>query len=390
MLARLDRVRRHRLAALALLLVFLPDSIAQGQNDNLQDRLSEVLEELNTKQDWIGQADRKVRDLQESVRTADKEVADAGLHIAELQGNISNLESRIGVQEQQAASTREKMSKLTSSVKWHINLAYRLQRRHWLRAFLEHESVEKNDRFVKYHRYFVNSKTDSIQSFSELLSELQATIVGLRNDRELLENQELEWANQKAHYNEESESRKIQIARLNDEISDTQQEVSKLLEDRQRLENLLAEIELASDLPSNDSDMDAAEDNQSELPWPTKGRVLVDFGDSRADGRLKWQGVHIASETGSDVVAVAPGKIVFADWLRGFGMMIVVDHGDDLMSVYGYCDALLARFGDNVEAGETIGTVGQSGGQNVSGLYFEVRSKGKSIDPIDWLEGKEP
>ncbi len=389
MLARLDRVHGHRLVPLALLLVCLPSSIALGQNDNLQERLSDVLEELNTKQDWIGQADRRVRDLQESVRVADKEVADAGLHIAVLQGNISRIEDRIGEQEQQAASAREKVLKLTSSVKWHINLAYRLQRRHWLKAFFEQESVQKNDRYVKYHQYFVNSKTDSIQSFSDLLSELHTVIVGLRDDRDLLEDQELEWASQLAHYNEESESRRVQIARLNDEIKDTQQEVNKLLEDRQRLEDLLSEIELASERPSNVAQLNADE-GQPKLPWPTKGRVLVDFGDSRADGRLKWQGVHIASETGSDVVAVAPGKIVFADWLRGFGMMIVVDHGDDLMSVYGYCDALLARFGDNVEAGEAIATVGQSGGQTVPGLYFEVRSKGKSIDPIEWLEGEEP
>lgn len=390
MLARSGSARKYQLAPLAILLILVPQPAVQSQDKNVQDRLAEVLEELNSKQDWIGQADRRVRDLQESVRVSDREVADAGLRIAELQENISKLERRIEDQETQAIEFRDKLASLTSSVKWHINLAYRLQRKHWLRAFFEQESVEKNDRYIRYHRYFANSKTDSIQDFSKLLNELQAVIVGLRNDHETLGAQEAQWANQRAHYNEQSESRRVQIAKLNSEITDAQQELDKLLEDRQRLESLLAEIELASESPLNDSDEQFASIGSSKLPWPTQGRVLVDFGDSRADGRLKWQGVHISSETGSDVVAVVPGKVVFADWLRGFGMMIVVDHGNELMSVYGYCDTLLASFGDNVEAGETIATVGQSGGQTVPGLYFEVRSKGKSIDPIDWLEGEDP
>ena len=380
----------HRLVLFALVFLGYFHQLAIAQEPDVQERLSSVLEELNEKQDWLGQADQEIRDLQEIVRVADKNVADAALHIAELQESISHLESRIHLQQEHADTARNELTSLTTSVKWHFNLAYRLQRRHWLRVFFEQEDDQKNDRYIRYHQYFVNSKTESIDKFTTLLKELQETLTSLRQDRNLLDEQQKEWTSQRTHYNQESETRRIQIAHLNEEIEDTQRVVAKLAEDRQRLESLLQEIETEADSPVEPTDEAMPSNVETKIAWPTQGDLLISFGDSRADGRLKWQGIHIASDTGSKVLAAAPGKVVFADWLRGFGMMVIIDHGNELLTVYGYCDTLLARVGDNVEAGEDVATVGQSGGQTIPGLYFEVRSKGKSVDPVEWLEEQEP
>ena len=368
----------------ALSLSALP-TVAQEQDPSVEEMLSGVVEELNAKQDWIGQADKRIQDLLESLRTSDQKVASAASRIAEIQDGITSLEDRLDDQENRSLEITEKISSLSNSIALHIRIAYRLQRKHWLRLLLEQEDAERNDRHVRYHRYFANSKNKSIEEFQLLLGEMRDVSKSILSDRNSLAEQKEQWTNEKAVYDQESESRKAQIAELNAEIAATQRDVDKLLEDRGRLESLLAEIERISGDTVNQSGLDGDVSEDVSKSWPIEGEVLVGFGDPRAGGRLKWQGVHIAAATGTDIVAVAPGKVVFADWLMGFGMMLILDHGDEVLTVYGYCDTLLARTGDYVEAGETIATVGQSGGQTTPGLYFEVRSNGTSTDPIKWL-----
>ena len=358
---------------------------SQERDESVEELLSGVLEELNAKQDWIGEADRRIQELLNSLRTSDQKVASAASRISEIQASISDLEERLIVQESRSNEIQKEVSTLTDSVAWHVNVAYRLQRKHWLRSFLEQKNAQRNDRFVRYHRNFVNSKSKSIEEFELLLGEMQEVSASIADDHKLLKDQQEQWTSQKSVYDRESETRKVQIAELNTEIAEAQRDVDKLLEDRSRLEALLVEIERIDSSSTGQSELEGLSIDSTDKPWPVEGEILVGFGDPRADGRLKWQGVHIAAASGTDIVAVAPGRVVFADWLMGFGMMLILDHGDDVLTVYGYCDTLLARTGDHVEAGETIATVGQSGGQTTPGLYFEVRANESSTDPIEWL-----
>ena len=141
--------------------------------------------------------------------------------------------------------------------------------------------------------------------------------------------------------------------------------------------------ELARTSRQTKGGLDAA--RKGDLRWPVDGRLVRRFGQSRAGGRLRWQGVAFEAPEGSKVQAVAPGVVVFADWLRGFGMLAIIDHGDGWMSLYGSVDAIYKRRGDPVERGEAIATVGQSGGEMDVGLYFEMRYDGEPKDPLTWL-----
>lgn len=370
----------------ACLIAFPASSQERDSSDSSIERmLSSVLEELNAKQDWIGQADQKIHDLLSALQISDQNVAAAATHIAEIQNSITNLEERLDDQENQVSEVKRKISDLESSITWHVNVAYRLQRKHWLRTFLEQENAQRNDRYVRYHQYFVNSKNKSITDFEQLLGEMREISSSILKDQDLLKDQQNQWTIQKAVYDQQSKVRRTQISELNVEVEQTQQDVAKLLEDRERLESLLVEIERQSVSASNQFERVETGTEPVSGSLPVKGEILIGFGDPRADGRLKWQGVHIAAESGTDIVAVAPGRVVFADWLLGFGMMLILDHGDEVFTVYGYCDTLLVRLGRHVEAGEVVATVGQSGGQMTPGLYFEVRAKGVSTDPIKWL-----
>jgi septal ring factor EnvC (AmiA/AmiB activator) len=118
---------------------------------------------------------------------------------------------------------------------------------------------------------------------------------------------------------------------------------------------------------------------------PVRGELVGRFGSPRSDSGLTWRGLFIQAPAGREVKAVAPGRIVFADWLRGFGNLLILDHGDGFMSLYGNNEALLGSLGDSVRGGEAVATVGASGGNTATGLYFELRHQGKPFDPLGWL-----
>ena len=124
---------------------------------------------------------------------------------------------------------------------------------------------------------------------------------------------------------------------------------------------------------------------RGKLRLPVRGELMNRFGSPRADGRSSWRGVFIRAGTGGEVKAVAAGRIAFADWLRGFGNLVIVDHGDDFMSIYGYNESVLKAVGETVRAGDAIASVGNSGGSEESGLYFELRHRGQPIDPMRWV-----
>ena len=123
---------------------------------------------------------------------------------------------------------------------------------------------------------------------------------------------------------------------------------------------------------------------KGELDWPTTGRIAMAPGSTMRDGGAKWSGVIIESPPGSEVTAIASGRVAFADWFRNLGLLVIVDHGDGYMSLYGHNETLYADVGDAVEAGQVVATVGDTGGRVTSGLYFEIRQDGTPQDPRLW------
>ncbi len=127
---------------------------------------------------------------------------------------------------------------------------------------------------------------------------------------------------------------------------------------------------------------------RGKMVFPVRGELIGRFGAPRADGGTRWRGVFIRARGGEEVVAVAPGEVVFSDWLRGYGNLIIVDHGDDYLTIYGNNDALFRVVGERIGGGVAIASVGASGGGLESGLYFEIRHKGEPVDPMLWIRGK--
>jgi septal ring factor EnvC (AmiA/AmiB activator) len=124
---------------------------------------------------------------------------------------------------------------------------------------------------------------------------------------------------------------------------------------------------------------------KGRLALPVRGELTNRYGSPRSDGGLTWRGLFIAAPSGQQVRAVAGGRVVFADWLRGFGNLLIIDHGDSYMSLYGFNETLFKQVGEPVQTGDSVAAVGNSGGAGDSGLYFELRHQGKPFDPLGWV-----
>ena len=195
----------------------------------------------------------------------------------------------------------------------------------------------------------------------------------------------------------EKRARNLVLTRISRAVQRQRREIGTLKRDENRLARLVASIakmmarakpapRLRNErVPQAPSGASAFLELKGKLNLPVRGELANRFGSPRADGGVVWKGLFIAARAGEEVRAIADGRVVFADWLRGFGNLLIVDHGDAYMSLYGNNEALYKRVGDPIRGGESIAAVGASGGNTDSGLYFELRHQGRPLDPLDWV-----
>ena len=179
--------------------------------------------------------------------------------------------------------------------------------------------------------------------------------------------------------------RQTSLDQLNEALQQTQSAIAYLKENEQTLIDMLAKLNEQTSTTLEPINLVGLDGRKGKLPWPSKGHIKHKFGQRKHAG-MHWKGVYISAESGADVKSIQQGQVVFADWLNGFGWVIVIDHGFGYMSLYGHTQTLLKDVGDNVQSGESIALVGQSGGQTDSGLYFELRHKGGAVDPVKWCK----
>jgi septal ring factor EnvC (AmiA/AmiB activator) len=183
------------------------------------------------------------------------------------------------------------------------------------------------------------------------------------------------------------DERHLALADINKGIATQSDQITRLQGEAESLEALVAELtRVLADLPINDSTRFV--DRRGQMNWPADGRLTRKFGQSRADGHLRWEGVLLAAGAGTEVRAVHHGRVVFSDWLSGMGLLVVVEHGDGYLTLYGHNQDVVSEVGEWVNPDSVIAHVGDSGGQATSGLYFEIRKNGQPVDPHSWIAAK--
>ena len=347
-----------------------------------QRELEAVVDRLNAMDQWLTEASEQLASQQRALDDTDRRIAEHARRVRDLRSQVTGLQTA----EQRNLAERDRLaaeeSKLAARLAGHLRMAWRLTGRDVVKQILNQESPAAVERSMRYHGLLAQARAEDLAALKDLQVALTEQDAQLADEQEaLVLAQAALDQGRTALLGDRREQQRL-LAGFKSEVRVKRRERETLASDRKRLEALLAEVARQARPRAT------APHDRGSLRWPVPGRVIHGFGDPRAGGRMRWQGVYLSAPLGTNIVAVASGTVAFADWLRGFGMLAVIDHGDATMSLYGHADTLYKTVGDRVEGGEPIAAVGRSGSINEVGVYFEIRRDGVPVDPQAWLQAR--
>ncbi len=354
----------------------------QSRLDDLHQSIDAVKENLQGTRSKRGNTMTELRQLElkisknsRAIKTINQEVARLNLRIANAGKELQQLARKL---EQQRAVLADQ-----------LRSAYVQGQQHQLKMLLNQQDPAELGRIQVYFEYLNRARQQQIRDFVESIERRQKLERELAQSRQNRQRALKDQAQQKTQLETQRSQRNQLLASLDLEIHNQEKTLTELESSRNKIENLLMSLgELLADIPANPNDKQDFAKLKGRLPWPVKGKMLARYGSDKEQGGLKWRGVLIAADYGTPVRAIGSGRVAFSDWLQGFGFITIIDHSDGYMSLYGHNETLLKQAGDWVAAGEVIATSGDSGGQPRPGVYFEIRARGKPVNPNNWCSSR--
>jgi septal ring factor EnvC (AmiA/AmiB activator) len=349
--------------------------------------LEQVKAQIESLQGQLSRNRTEVSEQRQALEATEVRLGQLNRELNELAGRLSQAVSRRQALEEEQAGLERQLDSQRDAMGEILRLAYKQNNQPLIKLLLSGERPEALARQMQYFAILNRQQNDQLQQWIEQSNRLSQVITEqtrlaeqLHNDREKLAIAQAEAATQK--------NRRAQIlVNLQAEAADTEQSLASKQEEQAQLTELIERMQaeltdMNLDFPA---DIDMA-DVRGGLPWPLEGSLRARYDTAQGNSGLKWQGWWLGADTGTEVRAVHHGRVVFSDWLNGFGLLVILEHGDGLMTLYGRNQTLLRTVGEWVEAGDTLAEVGASGGFDESGLYFEVRRNGRPENPANWLE----
>jgi septal ring factor EnvC (AmiA/AmiB activator) len=276
----------------------------------------------------------------------------------------------------------------TAQLETQVRAAYTSGQQERMKLLLNQHDPATLGRLMTYYRYLSEYRGDNIEAVNTHIKELNDLREQAAAEEKRLAGLARAQSAELNELNRAQEKRRELLVSLQSKIEQEGSEIERLAAQEQDLARLIAELtSILSDYPITSEE--AFSDMKGRLTWPIAGSLLYDFGQPRASGRLKWNGVVLGATRGREIRVVYHGRVIFADWLAGMGLLVIVDHGEGYMSLYGYNETTLKIAGDWVAPGDVIATVGDSGGQTRTGLYFEIRQGTRPLNPRSWVS-KQP
>lgn len=377
----------HTGARLLLLTVLLslpvPGTTAEDKHrelEQLRTRIRDAVTEKKRLESDIGKARDDLRRKELALAEANGRLAELRLAIAEKRTRLEALTTESANDTGTLAAERDRLARI-------LRAHYAMGRQQRLKLALNLDDPERFGRLLTFHDMVARARTEQVSAAGRRLQNTTLIAENIRLETEKLEFLEAEQRRLIDNIDQLREARKQTVAALSSELKEQNQALRELRADKRALEKLLYSLPAVAEpavqsAPSAGYGLAAA---KGRLPWPTAGRVTRSFTDRpNNDSELPPHGVLIEAAAGTAVHAIGGGRVRFADWFQGFGLLLIIDHGGGYMSLYGHNQSLNKKSGDNVQEGEVIAAVGDSGGQQASGLYFAIRHNGKPLDPAQW------
>lgn len=402
-----------------------------------QQQLDATRQDIAELKKLLGQLQQEKSGVQKDLRGTETEIGKLQKQVEALQQELKKTEGeleRLDKEKKKLQSARVEQQRLIAI---QARSAYQNGREEYLKLLLNQQNPEKFARTLTYYDYLSQARLEQLRSFNETLRQLANVEKDIALQQAQLLAQQGTLESQRQDLEKVRAERQQVLAKLNNDVKARDQKLAAREQDQADLGRVLKTIEetlarqareaeearqralLAAQEAEKQRQREALAANKVEapqkpkalpgplvssdgatyggafsaargkLPWPVNGRLLARFGETRGDdSRAKWDGVMISASAGSQVHAVHGGRVVFADWLRGAGLLVILDHGNGYLSLYGHNQTLLKNAGDVVKSGEAISTVGNSGGQDTSALYFAIRQQGRPSDPTQWCRAQ--
>ena len=299
--------------------------------------------------------------------------------VGQKQQRISEIEQDIQLQNGNLLMQQEQLARQVKS-------AYALGRQEQLKLLFNQQDSRQSSRMMTYYQYFNRAK---LQQLTQINSDLQQ--LSVLNQQSQLEKQQLaELVSknkvQQIELAKSKNERKTILAKINRDYQKNISQLSRLKKNEQQLKRLITSLQQKKreNIQPNAATNQSFQRLKGKLPWPVKGKILHSFGSSRSGSR--WNGVLIKAREGTEIKAIAQGQVIFSNWLKGYGLLVLVRHDKKYVSLYAYNQSLYKEVGDQVDMGDILATAGSSGGREKAGLYFEIRNKDKPLNPRKWCQ----
>ena len=378
-------MRFSRATLVALLMIsFSFNTFADALKDKKVE-LQKLKEIISSFQQQAAQTKSQHQKELDALKDADRAVGRAKKELRSIENKLQGSEQRLARLAKQKSDKQKLMSENQLLLAEQIRSAHRLGERQSLQVLLNQQDPRAVSRTMKYFEYFNSARSGEISQAETRIAELinleseiakaQADLLPLREEQRAAI----------AGLNEQRQHQARVVSQLDRQLKDDQTKLNKLLVDRRQLEQLIDQLAKAD---IKDDGLLAAEPfkgRRGKLPWPTSGRLTELFGTAKT-GSLTWDGVMISTKVGAPIRAIHSGRVVYADWLRGLGLLVILDHGDNYLSLYGHNETINKSIGDWVDTKEVLGTASKSRSGNQAEVYFGIRYKGKPSNPKKWCQ----
>ncbi|MCK4674317.1 MAG: peptidoglycan DD-metalloendopeptidase family protein [Gammaproteobacteria bacterium] len=373
---------------LLLCLFFCSNSVSASKNADMEDyqiKLEKLQNSISKIQKHLKGSKKQRSTVLTELKTLESEISKNVIKLKTLEKSLHRIQKKKKKLERELKQLNKQLLSQRTILSEQIRSAYSMGHQQNLKMLLNQQDPAQAGRAQEYFNYLNRARTQQISSFLETIQQKKQIELELKQtlskQNQLLATQKIK----KRKHQKQRLQRKNLLTELGDKIKSQENTLVSLEDSRNRIENLLKSLgELLADIPTNPSEKQPFKSLKGKFPWPVKGPFLGKFGQSKNQGDLKWNGVLIRANYGIPVKVISHGRVAFSDWLQGFGFITIINHGDGYMSLYGHSESLFKQAGDWVSAGEVIATTGDSGGQPQSGVYFEIRSRGKPVNPSKW------
>jgi murein hydrolase activator len=372
---------------ISVLLAFTLISPVLASEKSDRNKLDKIKQDIVNLQKTIKGTGEQQGSLNTELKNSELASAKINLKISEIEKKLTSLHVELQKLHNDQKSLEVSRKSQQTLIAQQISSAYQLGNEESIKLLLNQEDPETISRTLKYYDYFLRARAEKLDQYRKTLQAIKQVEASILDRQTLLATNHSALKEQQQKLISHQQQRRKVLAQLNQKINTSQQQLDKLKGEHDKLESVLRSLKegiAKLSLPAMEKPF---LDRKGKLAWPVSGRLSKYYGAPR-NTHIRWNGWLLNAKEGTPVHAIHHGRIIFSDYLRGHGLLIIIDHGDGYMSLYAHNQVLLKEIGEWVLAGENIAKVGNTGGQENHALYFEIRHNGKPTNPKPWLKRK--